>query len=289
MKKIIIICLTLLPLLSLARDIPATNQTVNDYTNTISESAKSEIDSLIRNYFQKTTNQLGVLVIDSLEGEDIEGFSNRVFTQWGLGSKDKDNGVLLVFAIKDRKFRIEVGQGLEGFLTDVESKRIQDQVKNHLKSGEYGKAIIQEIQLVIQTIEKNTLREKEYKEKNKPLSAEDSAQRSEKNKEFILFAASIVLGMIILFNMIGYFSKKSSIKIITSKIKSSKQELTIKKQELAKNKLEADSLNKQYKGSNHEVEDFLNQEIDSLREKEYQLKSSINTYNEIAKKYGVKI
>jgi uncharacterized protein len=68
--------------------------------------------------------QLQYLVVRSLEGEPIEDYSMRVAERWGIGTKGKDNGVLVTVAVEDRAVRIEVGGGLEGALTDAQSSRI---------------------------------------------------------------------------------------------------------------------------------------------------------------------
>jgi uncharacterized protein len=68
--------------------------------------------------------QLQYLIVRSLEGEPIEDYSIRVAERWGIGTKGKDNGVLVTVAVQDRAVRIEVGGGLEGALTDVQSSRI---------------------------------------------------------------------------------------------------------------------------------------------------------------------
>ena len=72
----------------------------------------------------KTTDQLFVATVKSLQGTSIEDYANRLFRQWGIGQKGKNNGVLLLVAPTDRKVRIEVGYGLEGTLTDAASKLI---------------------------------------------------------------------------------------------------------------------------------------------------------------------
>ncbi len=91
---------------------------------------------------KKTGAQMSVVVIDSLEGYDIESYANSLFRQWGLGQKDKDNGVMILLSVKDKKWRVEVGRGLEGRITDIYSSRVMEEVaKPLLKKEEYGKAM----------------------------------------------------------------------------------------------------------------------------------------------------
>lgn len=83
--------------------------------------------------------QLQYLVVPSLEGEDIAGYSIRVAERWQLGEADRDNGVLVTVAVQDRAARIEVGNGIEGGLTDVQSSRIiRSVLAPAFQQGRYG-------------------------------------------------------------------------------------------------------------------------------------------------------
>jgi uncharacterized protein len=83
--------------------------------------------------------QLQYLVVPSLEGEPIEEYSIRVAEAWKIGSKGRDNGILIVVAVKDRAYRIEVGGGLEGEIPDVLAGRIGDQIlRPAFRAGRFG-------------------------------------------------------------------------------------------------------------------------------------------------------
>lgn len=85
----------------------------------------------------KTTEQVVVATVPSLGGRDIESYANDLFRAWGLGQKDKDNGVLFLVAPNEREMRIEVGYGLEGTLTDaLASQIIRDAVTPRFKAGD---------------------------------------------------------------------------------------------------------------------------------------------------------
>jgi uncharacterized protein len=89
-----------------------------------------------------TGPQLQFLVVKSLEGDPIEDYSMRVAEAWKLGTKGKDDGVLVVVAVKDRKVRIEVGGGLEGGLTDAQSGRIiRTAIVPAFREGRYGEGL----------------------------------------------------------------------------------------------------------------------------------------------------
>lgn len=83
--------------------------------------------------------QLQYLIVRTLDGEPIEDFSMRVAERWKLGSAQEDNGILLTVALEDRAVRIEVGQGIEGGLTDVQSSRIiRSTIVPAFRAGRYG-------------------------------------------------------------------------------------------------------------------------------------------------------
>ncbi len=86
--------------------------------------------------------QLQYLLVRSLEGEAIESFSMRVAERWQIGSRGRDNGVLVVVARDDRRMRIEVGGGIEGGLTDVQSGRIiRNTMAPAFREGRFGEGL----------------------------------------------------------------------------------------------------------------------------------------------------
>ncbi|MEJ2684087.1 MAG: TPM domain-containing protein [Candidatus Sulfobium sp.] len=100
--------------------VPATPRDyVVDLAGIVNDNAKVRLDGYLKELEQKTTAQFVVLTVTKLQGEPIEQFSIDVaHNRWKLGQKGKDNGVLLVVALKDRKYRFEIGYGLEGVLPD---------------------------------------------------------------------------------------------------------------------------------------------------------------------------
>jgi uncharacterized protein len=92
---------------------------VVDLASIVDDATENRLNGYLQELEQKTGAQMIVLTIPSLEGESIEDFSIRIaHDKWKLGQKGKDNGVLFLVAFKDRKYRIEVGYGLEGVLPD---------------------------------------------------------------------------------------------------------------------------------------------------------------------------
>lgn len=129
------------PAVALAFNIPNSPASyVNDYSSTLSTDEIKNLDGWLASYKQSSTNEIAVVMIKSLDGEAIEDLAVRIFEKWGIGQKDKDNGVLLLVAKDDHRLRIEVGYGLEGALTDGEAGEI---IRNNIapkfqKNDYYG-------------------------------------------------------------------------------------------------------------------------------------------------------
>ncbi len=126
---------------------------VHDEANVLSAGTIAELESVLKTHRDSTSNQIAVLVVPSLEGEDIDGYANRVFHEWKLGQEKKDNGVLFLVSIGDRQMRIEVGYGLEGVLTDAMSSRInRNEVAPYFRKGDYDGGVRAATLAIIQVI-----------------------------------------------------------------------------------------------------------------------------------------
>lgn len=135
-------------------DVPRLKGRVNDHAGLLSPEQASRIENALAQHEAATSNQIALLTVPSLEGEDLEGFSIRVAEAWKLGQKGKDNGVILLVARDERKMRIEVGYGLEGALTDVESSQIiRNVVVPLFRSGDYYAGIASGLQAIVSAIE----------------------------------------------------------------------------------------------------------------------------------------
>src|SRR5437763_1874727 len=118
----------LLPFAAAAKDIPPLTGRIVDQANLLNGDQKQRIETKLAAFEKETGDQVAVLTFDSLDGEAIEDYANKVGRAWALGQKGKDNGVVLLVSKGDRKMRVEVGYGLEPVLTDLQTKVIQDQV-----------------------------------------------------------------------------------------------------------------------------------------------------------------
>src|SRR5512137_1704535 len=103
-----ILLMLMLPQMTYALDAPSLAGRVNDYARLLTPEAAARLEQKLAGFERETTNQVAILTVPSLQGDDIDQFAIRVAEQWKLGQKGKDNGVLMVIAQAERKVRIEV-------------------------------------------------------------------------------------------------------------------------------------------------------------------------------------
>ncbi len=124
------------------KEIPSLTGRIVAEPGIFSKSFSERLESQLANHEKVTSNQIAILAISSLGGKILEDFSIRVAEKWALGTKQSDNGVLILLVVSDRKVRIEVGYGLEGILTDVYCKRvIRDIMIPEFKKGNFESGI----------------------------------------------------------------------------------------------------------------------------------------------------
>ncbi len=146
-KKIIIFVIAIIMLLAFSNSSFAiVSQTrefyVNDSANLLEDDTKEYIINMNKKLEEKTGAQIVVVTIQNLEGKSLEEYATELFREYGIGDKDKNNGVLLLCALEEREFRIEVGYGLEGVLTDGKTGRIQDSyIIPYLKDNNFNEGI----------------------------------------------------------------------------------------------------------------------------------------------------
>jgi len=149
MKRMNVSCRVLLVLLLAAAlpsfaekvaTIPAPTGYIDDYANVFSDSGKSSMETQCRELHDKTRAQVFVVTSNTTEGEPVETFANELFAKWKIGEKKTDRGILMLFAIKDRKRWIEVGYGLEGILNDAKVGDIGREMVPALRAQNYDEA-----------------------------------------------------------------------------------------------------------------------------------------------------
>jgi uncharacterized protein len=131
------------PLHAVPAKVPALTGRINDYASMISPQARAVIEGKLQALEQAESTQIAILTVPSLGGEPIEDYSIRVAEAWKLGDKARDNGILLIVSKGDRKARIEVGYGLEGRVTDLQSGRIISEIiRPALAKGDFDSGFI---------------------------------------------------------------------------------------------------------------------------------------------------
>lgn len=139
----LVLALTILPSLVFAITIPEKPSSyVADYAGVLKAEEKIALEAKLSNFEKTTTNEISVVTIASLDGDTIENVAQEIFTKWGIGKKEKNNGALFLISIGDRKTRIHTGYGLEGALTDIGTSYIQSEVvRPAFQAGDYALGI----------------------------------------------------------------------------------------------------------------------------------------------------
>lgn len=194
MRKVNLLLLSILfAVLGIAKEIPtAPNppRLVNDYTNTLSAEEKNALERKLVAYFDSTSTQIAIVIENSLEGDDLFDYCQRLATSWGIGEKGKNNGLLVYVALGDRKIRIHTGYGMEATITDALSKRIiEQQIKPNFKAGAYYTGLDEATDILIKAASGEYVNDR----KDKPLSGFPSILK-------ILF---VIIILIILFSKFG--------------------------------------------------------------------------------------
>lgn len=155
-NKLLKICFSLVLLAGLilamgvSADYPELQSRVNDYAGVLSSQTKAELEQQLADFDQQTTNEVVVVIVPSLDGRDIDTYRNELFEKWVLGKVGRDNGVLLVIAMDERKIGIEVGYGLEGALPDITAAAIiRDEITPAFKNNDYDTGIRQGVAAIM--------------------------------------------------------------------------------------------------------------------------------------------
>jgi len=125
-----------------SQEIPKLTPFVNDFANVIPSTYRDSIQSLCKSIESSSGAQIAVLTVDSTQPMSIEEYAVKTFEKNGIGQKGIDNGILIVTAIQDRKWRIEVGYGLEGVINDAKAGNIgRTYMTTNFKEGKYGEGL----------------------------------------------------------------------------------------------------------------------------------------------------
>lgn len=138
------VCLLLLATSILALDITKLKPAgyVNDFAHSIDAASAQRLEAYCGILERATGAQMAIVTVDTLDGDDIADVANKLYHQWGIGKKPNDEGILILFAIKDHKDRAEIGYGLEPVITDADSGSILRSLRPILRQGTYGPAAL---------------------------------------------------------------------------------------------------------------------------------------------------
>ena len=126
---------------------------VVDLAGVLPQEIQSRLNAYLGELERKTTAQVLVLTVQSLDGQSIEEFSIDTKEKWKLGQKGKDNGVLIVVAVQDRKYRLEIGYGLESILPDSRVGTIgREYLVPYFRKGDFGSGVYAAALAVANTI-----------------------------------------------------------------------------------------------------------------------------------------
>jgi len=148
-----LLTISLLILPALALDFPALSGRVVDEATILNEATRAALTQKLADLEAKTTDQLVVVTLKSLQGTSIEDFGYQLGRQWRIGQKDKNNGVLLIVVPNERRVRIEVGYGLEGTLTDAVSRLIiENGIAPRFRANDYPGGITRGVDDIVSVL-----------------------------------------------------------------------------------------------------------------------------------------
>ncbi len=140
LSLLLLACSSVLPA-ERVQDLPKPTNYVSDFAGVLSPQTQASLNALCAQVDRQAHAQIAVVTIKSLDGEPIENFATALEDKWKVGKKGTDRGLLLIFATNDRKYRIEVGYGLEGILPDGRVGDIGRQMVPYLRQNNYDGAV----------------------------------------------------------------------------------------------------------------------------------------------------
>src|SRR5258705_1047124 len=171
---------------------------VSDLAGVIRPEAKTRLEALCAELEQKTGAQMAIVTVQSLEGESVENHAVELFKQLGVGGRKDNRGVLLLVAPTERKYRIEVGYGLEPVINDARDSDACRATVPWLRANDYGTATVDAARQLAKYIADNagvTLSGLPPRERN---------QNERGHRGFPVFW--VIVGLIVFFRAISSFS-----------------------------------------------------------------------------------
>jgi len=185
-------------------EVPYLTGRVNDYAQILSSETNQLLTEILKAHENRTSNQIVVLTIPTLDGEGIEEYAVDVFEEWKLGQKGIDNGILIVVVPNDRRMRIEVGYGLEPTLTDgMAGQIIQTVMTPRFKNGDYDGGIMDGARAVIDVLEGGELPDRAGGDRSTTRSNDGFFEGPDLSLRERILIGAFIFGIIGLFTVIG--------------------------------------------------------------------------------------
>jgi len=135
------------------KDLPKPTDYVSDFAHVLSPQAVAELDSLCSQLdHSNAKSQIAIVTVRNLDGDDAADWANQLEDAWKMGKKGSDKGVLVLLAVDDHKYRIDVGYGLEGILNDAKLGDIGREMRPYLRARDYDSAVTMAVGQVAQVI-----------------------------------------------------------------------------------------------------------------------------------------
>jgi uncharacterized membrane protein YgcG len=204
-KTLSLILLLLISLISLGADIKypkhKTNSYVNDFANMFEDEKEIPLDKKIRDFKEASSIEMTIVTIDSLNGVDIQTYTTGLANYWGVGKSGLDNGIMILFSKSDRKWRIEIGYGLEEWITDGYSKnKAESLMVPLLKEGKSIEAVIALVDNFIEKLQPISWEQRQKYLEEKRIQSEKAKQEFKESLVNIL----LILGLSALIFTLGY-------------------------------------------------------------------------------------
>ncbi len=143
-----------------AQDVPRPYGWVNDFAGVISDDYRAKISDIIQELEEKTSAEIAIVTVESIAPYDEKGYARLLFDSWKPGKKGKDNGVLMLLAVRERRWRIETGYGVEGVLPDGLCGQIgRNYMVPYFKDGKYGEGFYYGVSAVAKVIAQDAQKE----------------------------------------------------------------------------------------------------------------------------------
>lgn len=194
-------CGFVLPTFAQNTPIPARSERlVNDYAGVMNADEQAQLEAKLTAFSDSTSNQVSIVIEKTLDGADPFDRSLAIARAWGIGKKDKGNGILLYVAVAEHKVRIQTGYGSEGFLTDALSRRIiEEKIKPNFKAGKYYAGLDAATTAII---ERNN---GEFKAENV-----DPTNKNDGGANFFVVILFLIIGIIVIGFIVRRFNRNIS-------------------------------------------------------------------------------